>query len=324
MTTHSFPPLTSAELDRTLDQAIEDGARCYFADCRDRVAPFVARHFQYPGAMETNRHALGWDLLRAPFNLFWAPVYLLLMLIAWGFRRIRWARLARWINRIPAGLDTQVQRYLVRLTYQELLQRPQDARARDGLKEAIHRELATALGVTQLDEQKNAELEAQINGLIEEALNHYAISRTASADISNSVISMLVGAFAFHKYTPGGLAIGLYGAAILAKWIAVGEFWGGPWLGKIYYALVPVTPSASITLMSVGITLILLAVLACFSGVFIDPIQSALGIHQWRLKRLIDHLEKDFSRQTRSSFRPKEPYLARLLDLLDVARTHLT
>lgn len=322
--TNSTLPRSTDDLKPLLELAVQAGAKRYFSECRTRVEPFVKRHFQYPGAATTNRQALGWDLLKAPINLFWAPIYLGLMLVAWVCQRLGLQVLANWLWQMPAGMDTQVQRYLVQLTYQELLQRSAKAGEPDGLRDAIHQELALRLGVSELDEAQNRQLAEQIDALVEEALNHYAVSRTASADIANSVISMLVGAFAFHKYTPGGLAVGLYAASILAKWVAIDEFWGGPWLGEIYYALVPVEPTLSITLASVGMTLMLLAVLACFSGLLLDPLQAWLGIHQWRLNRLLKHLEKDFELKTRSSFRPKEPYLARLLDLLDVARTHLT
>jgi len=159
---------------------------------------------------------------------------------------------------------------------------------------------------------------------VDEAMNHYAVSRTASADIANSVVSMLVGAFAFQKYTPGGLAIGLYAASVAAKWFAVEQFWAGPWLGQWYYSVAEVTPSATITVISITLTLMLLAMVACFSGVLIDPLQAAVGLHQWRLRRLISYLQKDFRRQAGSSFRPKEPYLARLLDMIDAIRTPLS
>ncbi|MEH6577789.1 MAG: DUF6635 family protein [Amphritea sp.] len=311
------------DVEKLLDAAIDEGSRRYFNDCRARVSPFVECHFRYPGALHTNRHAMGWDLLRAPLNLFWAPFYLLFMLLSWGCHRIGWTRIASLLKSMPAGLDTEVQDYLVSVSYRELLQRPIQEGDADGLHDAIVAALKKSLNVPELDKKTHEALSRQINKLVDEALDHYAVSRTASADIANSVISMLVGVFAFQKYTPGGLAIGLYAATEVAKGLAIDEFWAGPWLGQVYYTFVPVTPSATVTFASIAITLVLLAVVACFSGLIIDPLQALFGIHQWRLKRLISHLERDFKRKTDSSFRPKEPYLARVLDLIDAARTHL-
>jgi len=324
MTNTLTSPHTTRDLENVLEQAVQEGSAQYFADCSARVAPFVRQHFQYPGAYQTNRHALGWDLLRAPLNLLWAPFYLSFMMLAWCCNRVGWRTVAGWLKRVPTGLDTKVQAYLVSVSYRELLQRPLVEGDKDGLKQAIHHALAQSLGVSELDKQTDKSLARKIDLLVDDALNHYAVSRTASADIANSVISMLVGAFAFQKYTPGGLAIGLYAASMAAKWLAVDAFWAGPWLGQVYYSVVTATPSASVTFVSIMLTLVLLAVIACFSGLLIDPLQAAIGLHQWRLKRLISHLEKDFRRQTGSSFRPKEPYLARLLDMIDAARTHLS
>lgn len=64
-----------------IEQAIRSGIGRYFDDCRARVPAFIDRHFHYPGAIATNRMALGWDMLRAPINLLWAPVYALACLV---------------------------------------------------------------------------------------------------------------------------------------------------------------------------------------------------------------------------------------------------
>jgi len=245
------------------------------------------------------------------------------MLLAWSCKRLGWGGLGRKLGRAPLGLDTRVQAYLVTVTCRELLQRPLVPGDPDGLKAAIEQAIAQQICLMDLDERFDDGLARKIDLLVEEALNHYGVGRMASADIANSVISMLVGAFAFQKYTPGGLAIGIYSAAVVARWLAVDNFWAGPWLGQWYYSLVPVAPGFAVILACVLLSLTLLAVTACFSGVLLDPLQAAVGLHQWRLKRLIDHLEKDARLRTSSSFKPKEPYLARVLDLIDMARTQI-
>ena len=58
-----------------LDTVVEDVLRAHFDACRHRVTPFVTAHFRYPGAWDTNKRALGLDLIRAPANLMWAPFY---------------------------------------------------------------------------------------------------------------------------------------------------------------------------------------------------------------------------------------------------------
>ena len=69
--------------------------------------------------------------------------------------------------------------------------------------------------------------------------------------------------------------------------------------------------------------LAILAAFASFSGLVTDPVQSLTGLHRYRLNKLIDSLEQDYRDATRSSFSPKSPYLARVLELLDAAKLHM-
>lgn len=48
----------------------------------EAVASFCAQHFSWRGAWSLNRQALGLDLLRAPLNVFYAPLWVLLQISA--------------------------------------------------------------------------------------------------------------------------------------------------------------------------------------------------------------------------------------------------
>ncbi|RKF18795.1 hypothetical protein DBZ36_10405 [Alginatibacterium sediminis] len=322
-----MPPSVSsfnqAEFENLLWDSIGSGAQDYFRDCHQRVDSFVTQNFQYPGAFHLNRLAIGWDLIKAPLNLFWAPFYLLFMLMAWIAKKLGFKTIALALQKIPSGFSTRVQLFLEQQCYQQLLQRPIKPGDKDGLRDAIENRLRMAMSASDYA-VVGPSLEQQIRPLLDEAINHYTLSRTASADISNSMLSMVIGVFAFQKYTPGGIALGLYGAGWLAKWIAIDEFWAGPWLGQLYYTVFDASPSIWVSMGSITISIVFFAVVACFSGLIIDPLQARLGIHQWRLRRMLVKLEQDFKRKSRSSFRPKEPYIARILDILDIARIHLS
>jgi hypothetical protein len=58
-----------------------------------------------------------------------------------------------------------------------------------------------------------------------------------------------------------------------------------------------------------------------FSGIVTDPIQTKLGLHQRRLNKLIDSLDKELRGFGDSKFKIKDQYLARVFDLLDLIRT---
>jgi hypothetical protein len=253
------------------------------------VPDFVERHFRYPGAWRTNRRALGWDLVRAPLNLFWAPVYVASLLMALLAQRMRLTRIAERLGAIPAGLPTRVQRHV-------------DARIRS--------EILCLPGSTS----------TPLHSLSSATLRHYGATRTAAADIGNSLGSTVLGAVALKQFTPGGIALGLLLSAWLAQYAAAASFPLGETLGQWYYGLFPPQPTFLQQVAGVALTLSLLSVVAALSGLVVDPLQSRLGIHRRRLLRMLAHLEEDLHSLRASSYRPRDPLLARLLELIDAAR----
>ncbi|MBU2885313.1 hypothetical protein KO507_05995 [Gilvimarinus agarilyticus] len=318
------PPITTSS--RTIEQpsqealiaAIHAGVAKYFAECRARVPSFVSRHFCYPGAWRTNRHGLGWDMLRSPLNLLWVPFYLAAHLLAWGLDKLSLRQPARLLRHCPVGLRTRIQQYLMACAERDLLLRDRD----DGesgssrLRECIVEAIVEAEHLDSLPDEQEALLEKSLN----DALAQYALTRTANADISNTIIATIAGAFTLQKFTPGGIAIGFALAGFLANRLAAWNFFLGQGVGQWYYALFPVTPGIELVVLSTLGVMLVFAVLACFSGLLSDPVQALLGIHQRRLYRMLDALERDIKASTSGSFRPKDAYLARLMDIIDAAR----
>src|SRR5680860_981510 len=199
----TMPTVTSPEHNVSeveIEQAIRSGIERYFDDCRARVPAFIDRHFHYPGAIATNRMALGWDMLRAPINLLWAPVYALTCLAKILVpKRTGLMWLHGSANRVPAGLTTRVQQHISHLILVDLLNNGQEGSILEGyLIEALEAayERYTCKPV---DQQRFNKL---IEPLVADALSQYRITRTASADITNSISCTVLGAFAFQKFTP--------------------------------------------------------------------------------------------------------------------------
>ncbi|WP_049723402.1 DUF6635 family protein [Gilvimarinus polysaccharolyticus] len=313
MTNKASLPANNSVLMAIIEQGIED----YFNECRARIPSFVKQHFFYPGAWHTNRRALGWDILRAPFNLLWVPFYIVFRSLAWLSHTCGGAKLAHQLMRIPSGMQTDVQRYLMTCAERELLMRSEN---KNRLRECIVAAIVGHESLTQLD----AEHEQRLGRNLANALTQYTLTRTATADISNTLVATLAGAFTLQKFTPGGLAIGVVLAGAFANRAAAWDFILGPTLGGWYYTLFPVEPGASLVVLSATGVMALMAVFACFSGLISDPLQGCLGIHQRRLRHMLDSVERDFKRQTQGSFRPKDAYLARLMDIIDAARLSVT
>lgn len=248
------------------------------------------QHYIYPGAWHTNKVALGWDILRAPFNLFWAPVYVTISLFAILAQKTGSARLYNLLNRMPAGLTTKVQQHVVNLVSTNLLQRTNNENCTSRLEQLIQKEINSTL---HLNDQ-TPQLSSTVDHAIHDALTQYAITRTASSDITNTFVSTIVGAAAFNKFTPGGLGIGVLIAFIIAKENAKNNFIFGQHIGGLYYSIFPPEPSGYLITGSIAVVLALLAVMASISGLITDPIQAVLGLHNRRLNLFIDKLEHDF------------------------------
>ncbi|MDF1692142.1 MAG: hypothetical protein P1U47_07210 [Zhongshania sp.] len=309
------------QLSAEIEQAISQAAARYFDECRQRVPSFVRRHFTYPGAIALNRVALGWDMLRAPLNLFWAPLYSLISLLHFAcVKQPRLAGLASLLARIPSGFSTQVQAQISALVMDELL----NARSEDNAFE-VH--LLTSLQTVYRRHNHDATTDQHfaqiIEPLLNDALKQYQLTRTASADIANSLSCTVLGAFAFQKFTPGGIGVAALLASLLATELASRNFVFGETLGRWYYGVFPPEPNLSLTLGMLAGIMALLAAFAAFSGVITDPVQALLGVHRRRLMKMLDHLEHDFNEKRTSSFRPKDQFVARIMDGFDMIKSSL-
>jgi len=304
-----------------IEQAIRSGIERYFDDCRARVPAFIDRHFHYPGAMATNQMALGWDMLRAPVNLLWAPVYALVCLLKILVpKRTGLMWLHGLANRVPAGLTTRVQQHISHLILMDLLNNGQQSSILEGyLIEALE-EVYERHTCKPVDHQRFSTL---IEPLVADALSQYRMTRTASADITNSILCTVLGAFAFQKFTPGGIGLGVVLATMLATTLATQNFILGETIGSWYYSWFPPEPSLATTASVMIAVMGSLAAFAAFSGVIFDPVQAAVGLHRWRLYKLLDHLQRDATISTQSSFRPKDQFVARILDMFDMIRSGL-
>ncbi|MGZ9810311.1 DUF6635 family protein [Pseudoroseicyclus sp. H15] len=251
-----------------------------FDRARAGVDDFVARHFSFRGSLRLHRAALGWDLLRAPANVVLAPVQIMSRLAQPLLRLLRLRGAADWLARHPLILRTALSARISQLIRTELL-------------------------------APLAEIEA-----LETHLTSYAESRGAMAELTTQIGTLGTGAVLFKSLTPGMLSFAPAVALGFAQSAAIAAFPLGAALGSGWYALFPASAPASLTLTTMLLFAGLGALLTTFAGLVADPLQRALGLHQRRLRRLIDALEG-----RARGFSPKEPYIARLGDAADLAAT---
>lgn len=314
--------------DRAVAEAIvADATRRFFAARHARVDEFVDRHFSLQGTLALHRHALGWDIARAPLNLSLAVPQAGLLLASAAARRAGAPRLAERLGRRRLLLPTAVADQIAWLLQTELLELParqagpqgERVATRDVLAEAILADprvtaallpLLTALGERQADPALRARVAA--------AIEAYGATRAAAAEITTALFSLGTGALTLQKVTPGAMSLGPALAGVIAQHAAVASFPFGSGLGALWYGLFPVAPSA---VLAVGLTggLVALATLAAaFAGVVADPVQRRLGLHARRLHKLLDALERQMGDPAAPGFAAHDHYVARLLDLFDV------
>jgi hypothetical protein len=323
-------PLDRALLDRTLldravaTQIVEAGVRRYFDERCKRIGPFVDRNFSLRGSIRLHRAAVGWDIARAPLNLTMAAPQVGLLVASHAARKLGAPRVAAQLGSRRLVVHTAVGKELAWRLHADLLELPYRSgdrmTAKDALAETILADprvaaaLAPALaaiGTTGHDPALRRRLEA--------AMAEYTRTRAAATEITTALFSLGAGAFALRKLTPGALTLGPTLAAAIAQRAAVLSFPMGGALGSVWYTLFPVAPSAVLVAGLTGGLFAASTVAAAFAGVLADPVQRRLGLHQIRLRRMLNALERQMQDPSAPGFVVHDHYVARLLDLFDIA-----
>ncbi|TPE53299.1 hypothetical protein FJM51_03140 [Amaricoccus solimangrovi] len=291
--------------------AVIAASRAYFDARRAKVDGFVDRWFSVRGSLRLHRHALGWDIARAPANLGLGVVHAGTRLGAGAARLLGARGAADWLGTRQVLLETDVMREVERLVTTELLELPDPhAPKRDALAAAI---LADP-------EVRRLLAEAPGDG-IGDSLAEYVGSRAAVGEITTTLATLGTGAAVLNKLTPGALALGPALAASMAQSAAIAAFPFGATAGSLWYGMFPASASGALVASTTAGLMLSASVLAAFAGVIADPVQRGLGLHRRRLLRLIDALDRQFVDGAGGGFAAREHYVARLLDLMDAGVT---
>jgi hypothetical protein len=301
----------------------QPGSTC-FAETRSRLDGFVAQNFTWPGTFRLHGAALGWDILRAPFNVALSPVFLLTRIAAYLFRRAGWRRFGDWLARRRILLPTTVAHRVEALIVTDLLGLPlareADARDPSALAQAV---LAAPQFQEAIQMQPSAEDAETLGRRISAALGDYAGTRSAVAEMTTAICALAIGALVFRALTPGVISMAPGVANILAHTAAVETFPLGETLGGLWYGVFAADAPGWLVGVTFAGMLMISSVFAAFAGVFADPVQSRLGIHRRRLVRLLDTVERAIVGREDKAFTSPEHYYARFLDVWDAAASAL-
>lgn len=303
--------------------AVNRAIRRYIKVRKEKVPAFAKKYFSLRGALGLNRKALGADLYKGPFNMLWSLPYMGLKASSSLFKKIGFEKIPSSIEKLPAGFETKVQKEINWLIFTELLEIPYDQGNRKSNKDALLEEILNQPEISSLFSNELSTIyskskDPKFQPALEKNLMEYSRSRTAAADMAGTMISLSAGATMFGKMTPGAMTAGGALATAVAQHTAISQFVLGPTLGGLYYGIFPASASMGLVVASTGTFMAVLAILTSFSGMITDPIQYKLGIHQKRLKKLIDCLDKELRGSGDSGFKIRDQYIVRVFDLLDL------
>lgn len=262
----------------------------HLAACRARIPAFAARHLGWAGTLRLHQRALGLDLVRAPVNVLLVGPALLVRLGAWIAGWLGRPDAAAWLLRRELFLETALARHVAGLVLAELL---------------------------QLD--RVADLPPAWQARSRHLLAEYVAARHAAAELGAVLVLVALGLLLVHRLTPSAISLGPLLAQELVRQEAVAGFWLGPSLGTLWYGWFPVAAGWPTLVASTLGVMLAFALLATFAGLVMDPLQQLLGVHRYRLRRLVDTLERAALGEEAVRLNLPDPYLARLTDLIDMA-----
>jgi len=309
-----------------VESAYNRAVRNYIDSRRKKIPEFVQTHFSLSGAVKINRKAFGKDLIKAPVNIAWALPYTAIQVSSLLFKKVGLKKTGNLMQKVPAGLKTSVQEEINFLLFTQLLELPSGKGRGKNVTDALLAEILDQPEVKNLFQDQLALImdQSQQEGFrasLEKRLREYSLSRNAVSELAGNIISLATGAGMMGKMTPGGISFGTVLAASIAQQSAISGFFMGPTLGGLYYGIFPASASMGLALASTSTVLATLAIFSAFSGIITDPIQARLGIHEKRLNRLIDSLEKTLMDKGDADLKLRGKYLARVFDLLDLLKT---
>ena len=305
------------------DLAVERAIGAYIESRKEKVPHFVRKHFSFKGAVRLNRKAFGSDLYKVPLNVAWTIPYITLRASSSLMKRMGLEKFPSRVERLPVGFETKVQKEINWLIFTDLLEIPYVQGNRKSGKDALLEAILiqpeiSSLFIGDLSTIYSKSRDPSFRPALEKNLVEYSRSRTAASELAGNIISLSTGASVFGKMTPGALTVGGGLAAAIAQQTAISNFILGPTVGGLYYAVFPASASMGLVIASTGAVMAALATLTSFSGIIADPIQYKLGLHQKRLNRLIDCLDRELRGLGDSRLKIRDQYVARVFDLADL------
>lgn len=310
---------------KIVEQAVQMGIRSYANSRRRRIPQFVDKHFSFKGAWQLNKRAFGWDLVRAPANLLWTPIYFLAKGVGTVARKAGVEAPEQLVEHLPAGVRTDVERELEWLVHTEFLELPYENDGRKAEKNELLAHILKQKPLVGLLEEAlrplgNLKDDPVLARKLERKLGTYLDNRKDVAELTTTIIASSAGLAANKTLSMGAFGLGQATAAAISQSMAVSGFIFGPTLGGLFYSALPWLAAPS-KVMVAGATIsvaALMGIASAFAGLVADPAQKALGLHSMKLRGLVDAFESQLLGEGSDAYELRDGIVARLLDLADI------
>ena len=306
-----------------VDQAVSEGIKAYADSRRRKITPFIEDHFSFKGAWELNKCAFGKDLLRAPANLAWAPVYFAAKLGGIAAEKAGMKAVSEKLKKVEPGFRTDVEKEVEWLMFSEFLELPFVEGKRVCEKNVLLTFILAEDEMVSLFEEKLLSIASIGNdstqrAKLEEKLSTYVNNRKDVAELTTAIMGISAGLAAHKGINMGAIGLGQTTATVIAQQLAISNFFLGQSLGGIYYSFFPAAASMGLLVGATGGIAAAMGLVSAFAGVLADPAQKALGLHHKKLHSLVDAVEDQLLAESNESYVLRDGLIARLLDFIDI------
>jgi hypothetical protein len=295
--------------------AYEKGVKSYIATRRRKLPGFIRKHFGWNGSFRRHREAFGWDLVKAPLNLFWSPILLGALLLETVSGIIGWKEAEAFFRNRWPGFTTAVEQEMERLVYIELLELPLpgDEIDTDEVKNVLFETILTQPEIGEWIEETISIIKAQASTAT------YQKNIKAALKELDKDHRFAVKLLTENQLIKGGgaIEIGTAIATTMAQQSAINSFWAGPAIGKIWFGTFA-TASASLgaTLGCITGVAVILALVSAVAGMVADPILKSIGSQKRRLAKTLNALERELNGTSDGTQKTPEVFIESLVGLV--------
>lgn len=245
----------------SLDQRLEH-ILSYGEGCRERVCDRASEYFQLSQLKMAAQKDFWSDLLGNLINVFYAPIYVVLMDLAFWFDEMGWPEPTKWQKRLPLHWRTSTQEQIEDFLRQEIF---------------------------QCSSEQGKDFCNEVNA----AMTRFNSRRNEKSDLNLSFLSLGLGFLFFKDHEFSLTQISRSIADSWASEDASSNFLFGKGLGSMIYTIFPPEPAWWQLLITGAVVLIgfALVIYAINAGIFLMQIRC--GLYQRRILALIDQVEKE-------------------------------